>query len=109
MLAHLGHTVLQATSGDQALRILADQEVDVLLTDYAMPDMTGADLADAALTGWPDLKVIVVTGYAELPTGVTLRFPRLNKPFRQDDLAAALARLSFPPSETGKVVTLRPR
>ncbi|WP_206245808.1 hybrid sensor histidine kinase/response regulator [Novosphingobium terrae] len=109
MLSHLGHTVLNATSGAQALRLLAEHTVDVLLTDYAMPGMTGAELADAALAGWPDLKVVVVTGYAELPTGVTLRFPRLSKPFRQSDLEVALARLPRSPADPANVVDLRPR
>jgi PAS domain S-box-containing protein len=93
MLAHFGHTVLQASSGAQALQILAQNRVDLLVTDYAMPGMTGDDLADAARAGWPELPILIISGYAELPAGLTLRFPRLAKPFREEELAVAVTNL----------------
>lgn len=107
MLSDLGHTVLQASSGAQALQILARQKVDLLVTDYAMPDMTGSELADAVQAGSSDMRVLVISGYADLPAGVTLRFPRLAKPFRQVDLATAISQIRF--RSSANIVHLRDR
>jgi PAS domain S-box-containing protein len=92
MLEELGHEVLQAASGAHALRLLAEQDkVDLVLTDYAMPAMTGAQLADAIEQHSPGLPVLMVSGYAELPPGAVAHLPKLAKPFREDELARALA------------------
>jgi PAS domain S-box-containing protein len=91
MLEDAGHRVLTATSGRQALQLLAETRIDMLVTDFAMPEMTGAQLADAAQAGWPDLPVLMVSGYAELPEGAAAGVPRLAKPFRQEQLAQAVA------------------
>jgi len=48
MLAVMGRTDFAAASGADALQILAREQVDLLLTDFAMPQMSGHDLADAA-------------------------------------------------------------
>ena len=92
MLEELGHEVFQAGSGAQALRVLAEQPgFDIVLTDYAMPAMTGAQLADAIEKDRPGLPVLMVSGYAELPPGAVAHLPKLAKPFREDELARALA------------------
>ncbi|MCM8737052.1 response regulator [Azospirillum sp. A1-3] len=94
MLADLGHTVLEAGSGVEALELLrSGQAVDLLLTDYAMPGMTGVELAQAARTMAPDLPVLLATGYADLPEGVVADLPRLAKPYTQHQLAVATAKL----------------
>lgn len=86
MLEELGHTVFQASSGADALRLLEQGRVDLIVTDHAMPGMTGAQLADAIEERLPGLPVIIITGFAELPPHASRR-PRLDKPFRQADLA----------------------
>ncbi len=91
MLEELGHEVLQASSGKQALQILAHKEVDLVLTDYAMPEVTGAQLADAIQAGWPGVPIVMVSGYAELPPGLAADLPRLSKPFREDQLALSIS------------------
>lgn len=91
VLADMGHDVLQAHSGEEALALLEDHEVDILLTDYAMPRMNGGELAERALQANSDLRVIVASGYADLPDGKTLDVPRLSKPFTDSELAEALA------------------
>ncbi len=92
MLEELGHEVIQAESGAHALRLLAEQgTVDLVLTDYAMPAMTGAQLADAIEQDRPGLPILMVSGYAELPPGAVAHLPKLAKPFREDELARALA------------------
>ncbi|WP_395456448.1 response regulator [Azospirillum melinis] len=94
MLADLGHTVLEANSGSDALELLrSGQAVDLLLTDYAMPGMTGVELAQAARAAVPDLPVLLATGYADLPEGIVADLPRLAKPYTQAQLAMATSKL----------------
>jgi CheY-like chemotaxis protein len=60
----MGLTVLRAEDGAGALEILRDNpEVELLLTDIGMPNMTGWELAHAAKQQYPDLKVIYTSGY----------------------------------------------
>ena len=95
MLVDLGHSVSEAPSGERALQLLeGDAQFDVVITDYAMPVMTGLDLATKIKKIQPKMPVIIATGYAELPPQVTLGFPRLNKPYTQEQLAQALASVS---------------
>jgi CheY-like chemotaxis protein len=90
MLEELGHWVITATSGTQALDHLHREPVDLVISDQAMPGMTGAQLAEAIAEQWPDLRVILATGYAELPEGVGAGIPLLSKPFSLDELSAAI-------------------
>jgi PAS domain S-box-containing protein len=95
MLDDLGHTVVEAASGSEALKVLSqDIKVDVLITDYAMPGMTGLQLAEAVQRLRPDLPIILSTGYAETPSG-SLEVPRLSKPFCQQDLINAIDALEM--------------
>ena len=91
ILGDIGHEVLQAHSGPDALVQLAEHPVDLLLTDYAMPGMTGGELVAQAQAAHPGLIAIIVSGYADLPEGVDLDVPRLAKPFSDADLANIIA------------------
>jgi PAS domain S-box-containing protein len=92
MLQEFGHTVIEAMNGKEALAMLAaNPGIDVVVTDYAMPLMTGAQLVNEMASLWPGLPVVLATGYAELPTGETIKAIRLPKPFNEPDLARALA------------------
>lgn len=90
MLEDLGHTVFRASSGKDALRILETGDFDLVVTDHAMPGLTGAQLADTIEAIRPDLPVVIITGFAELPAHASRR-TRLDKPFRQAELAAVVA------------------
>jgi PAS domain S-box-containing protein len=91
MLEDLGHQVFQATSGAQALDLLREHpSVDVLITDHAMPVMTGAELATIIQGQFPSVPMVLATGYAELPPGVGASLTRLAKPFTQAELESAL-------------------
>jgi PAS domain S-box-containing protein len=90
-LTDMGHDVLQAESGPAALDLLAREQVDLLLTDYTMPKMTGAELIDKARESRPGLKAIIASGYASVPEGKALDVPRLAKPFSDRELAGAIA------------------
>jgi len=94
MLEDLGHTVLEATSGKDALDIIRRKGgIDLMITDQAMPLMTGSELAVAIRAEKPDLPIILATGYAELPPDADGGLPRLSKPFRQHQLADAIAKI----------------
>ncbi|HEY1934514.1 MAG TPA: PAS domain S-box protein [Acetobacteraceae bacterium] len=68
MLEDLGHTVHEANSGRQALEVLRrGTRIDLVITDQAMPRMTGMQLIAEIKTEWPDLPIVLATGYAELP------------------------------------------
>jgi PAS domain S-box-containing protein len=91
MLMDLGHKVVEASSGARALQVLGtDARFDVVVTDFAMPGMTGLDLAIKIRQIHPKLPIVLATGYAELPPRAALGFPRLGKPYTQKDLREAL-------------------
>jgi PAS domain S-box-containing protein len=95
MLEDLGHQVLVAGSGSEALALLAEHAVDLVITDYAMPQMTGLQLAHEIEARRPGLGVVIATGYAELPPGAREDIPRLAKPYSQAELARLLADFSL--------------
>ncbi len=94
MLDDLGHKVLEANSGAQALEILRNNDdIEVIVTDHAMPGMTGTELAARIAKEFPELKVLLATGYAELGEREGRGLSRLAKPYSQEELASAIARL----------------
>jgi PAS domain S-box-containing protein len=107
MLEDLGHTGIAAHSGKEALDLLAqDCSIQVVITDQAMPNMTGLQLAESICARWPDIYIILASGYAEISGGADRNLPKLAKPFSQSDLAAALRGLS-PKAKSNRVVRLR--
>ncbi|MFZ5782354.1 MAG: PAS domain S-box protein [Pseudomonadota bacterium] len=92
MLEDLGHTVLAATSGQQALALLERTSgIELVITDHAMPRMTGAELLTAIAGRHPRMPVILASGFAELPSGTEAGETRLAKPYDQQALANAIA------------------
>lgn len=97
MLEDLGHRPTEAMSGEEALALLeAGPLPDVVVTDHAMPHMTGAELAEKIVALYPDQKVILATGFAELPDGLEVDIPRLAKPFTQRLLNETIAKVVGP-------------
>jgi PAS domain S-box-containing protein len=87
MLEELGHTALSASSGKRALDLLSTvPKVDLIITDHAMPKMTGIQLARAVALERPELPIIIATGYAEMPEEGASGFLKLQKPFDLDHL-----------------------
>lgn len=100
MLEDIGHRVFEATSGQKALSILRREKgIGLVITDQAMPRMTGIELIGAINADWPGLPTILATGYAELPPETDPLQPRLAKPFRQHDLVQAVEQAMTEPSE----------
>jgi PAS domain S-box-containing protein len=92
-LSDLGHDTVEAADGDAALRVLEDDpSVRLMVADFAMPRMTGAELSERARAMRPDLPILLVTGYAELAK-LAAGIPVLHKPYRQADLAEQVAML----------------
>jgi CheY-like chemotaxis protein len=95
-LRGLNISVLQASDAMTALDVLATEahKIDVILTDVVLPGMNGRELVDKALSRWPALKVLFMTGYSRnaimhqgrLDLGVAM----LQKPFTQQDLMSKL-------------------
>jgi len=94
LLEDLGHDVIKASSGPAALDVLnSGKSIDLLITDYAMPGMTGVQLAEAARKLKPDLPILLATGYADLPARAKVELPRLSKPYQQKQLAERITAL----------------
>jgi CheY-like chemotaxis protein len=97
MLSDLGHEVAEAATGAAALDMLNgdDCKYDVMITDYAMPNLSGADFLREARTLCPGVPALIITGYAEAeairdrPDGVEV----LLKPFTPRKLELALSRI----------------
>ncbi|MEI7037821.1 response regulator [Fulvimonas yonginensis] len=103
MLADAGYTVREAPAGYVALQqAKSGVAFDVLVTDYAMPGMTGAELARQMRLLRPGLPILMITGYAALTDQEAGGWPRLAKPFKQIELADALSALL----NQGKVIPL---
>jgi PAS domain S-box-containing protein len=96
VLSDFGHKVVEAADGTDALRVLReDCGFDLLITDYAMPHLSGTDLLRAAQEICPEVPALIVTGYAEAeairdrPQHVEI----LQKPFTPEALEGAIAQL----------------
>lgn len=89
-LQEAGFNVLEASDGTTGVQALkSDQRIDVLLSDIKLPDIDGYQVAEAARTLRPGLKVILMTGYAPSPLPPTLQsvvYRVLQKPFSLETL-----------------------
>lgn len=97
LLEALGHCALQAADGSEGLGLLTDRgedgPIDILLVDYAMPGVTGPEVAHAARRAHPNIPIVIMTGYADARTLVEPVPPHvvlLKKPFNMQQLAGAL-------------------
>jgi signal transduction histidine kinase len=107
MLQELGHRVLVAPSGASAFDIIRqDPTLDLVITDHAMPGMTGMELAGRIRAVRPRLPIALATGYAQLPGGAPPDVPRIDKPFRLEDLASLIAALVEPENLPGRSPSL---
>jgi signal transduction histidine kinase len=94
MLRCDGHAVTETASADAALTVIEeDGAIDILVTDYAMPAMNGAELAAEAARRRPGLKTLLISGHPAALGDDTLRGAMLAKPFTQIALANRIAQL----------------
>jgi signal transduction histidine kinase/ActR/RegA family two-component response regulator len=105
MLRDLGHRVVEAEGGAEALVTLTVQsDVELVVTDYKMPRMDGAELARRVRATHPGMPILLISGYTGAADPIE-GLPRLNKPFGLAELADALRRATEQPDN---VVPLRP-
>jgi CheY-like chemotaxis protein len=110
ILQDLGHTVVQSSSGAEALEALrgGDCDYQLMISDYAMPHLSGTEFLRAAREICPHVPSLIVTGYAEedtiddRPEGVEI----LLKPFSAAKLEAAVARSCSGPARKARVASL---
>jgi signal transduction histidine kinase len=92
MLEDLGHVVTETYSATSALEILrTGAKIDLIVTDHAMPHMTGLELASIIREEWPWIPIVLASGYADLLNAGTVSIPRLAKPYHQSELASCIA------------------
>jgi CheY-like chemotaxis protein len=96
MLEDLGHKAVSAGSGQSAIAEMEKNVFDLLVTDQSMPNMTGADLIREAREKFPQIAVILATGYTDVPEETGGNVVRLGKPFSTEDLARALQQVRLP-------------
>jgi PAS domain S-box-containing protein len=90
MLEDLGHTVLEANSAREALELVRENKIDLVITDHAMPGTTGLQLAKMIREEKPAMPILLATGYAEIDPSAGINLPRIGKPFLQNDLKLAI-------------------
>lgn len=93
-----GYRVTTARDGHEALVVLSsDQHVDLLITDYLMPGMTGNELVQRARLARPDLAVLVMTGHGHIIASAESTWwageEHIEKPFLIGELRAAVENL----------------
>ncbi|MCU7647192.1 hybrid sensor histidine kinase/response regulator [Pseudomonas piscis] len=92
LLEDLGHRVVRAASGGEALETFAQHPgIDLMITDMAMPRMDGAQLVASVRQLRPQLPIVLATGYARHLGNEVVGLPRLVKPYTQAQLVAVVA------------------
>jgi CheY-like chemotaxis protein len=92
MLIDLGYDVVEFDRATEALTWLDGNQADLVVTDHLMPGMSGTDFARRLTAERPELRTLIVSGYADLEC-ISPDLPRLSKPFRMAELAEALVSL----------------
>jgi DNA-binding NtrC family response regulator len=96
-LSSRGHKVVGVSGAAEALELLARESFDLVLTDMKMPGMNGIDLTRAVRDRYPDIEVMMITGYATVESAVealkTGAEEYLTKPFTDEELFAAVERV----------------
>jgi response regulator RpfG family c-di-GMP phosphodiesterase len=91
------HHVLTALSGDDALKILSTSQVDIIITDQRMPQMTGVEFLEKVIESFPDPIRILLTGYADMSAVVDAVnkgkiFHYVTKPWNEEELDMTINR-----------------
>lgn len=93
VLRHAGYTVLSATSAEEALQILADEPVDVVISDHLLRGTTGTQVAVSMKQIRPNTPILILSGLTEAPEGMEYADVFLSKLEPPPVLLATVARL----------------
>jgi len=89
-----GYEVVGTTSGSNALRLLEEQQFDLVLTDLKMERVDGLEVLERTKYLYPDTEVIMITAYASIPSAVeTMKkgaYDYIAKPFKLDEVRKAV-------------------
>jgi CheY-like chemotaxis protein len=108
ILHELGYKVLEAGSGGAALDLIErEPKIDLMIADFAMPGMNGAEVARLAQAKRPTLPVLFVTGFADRTALAGISEAQIiSKPFIDDELARKV-RLALAEDDSKNVIRLR--
>lgn len=91
-----GFEVKLAKNGREGLKMMSEEKFDLVLTDLKMPDMDGIEVLRRIKEDWPEVEVIIITGYQTVDTAVRAiklgAFDYIEKPFTPDALMNAVAK-----------------
>lgn len=94
VLSPEGYDVRLASNAFEGIKMLEEEQFDVVLTDLKMPDMDGITVLETIKKRWPETQVIVITGYQTVDTAVKSiklgAFDYIEKPFTPDALLSAV-------------------
>ncbi len=92
VLEEEGYAIVTAEHGPEAMEILKNSDIDLIITDMRMPEMNGLQLLDAVRNGWPDIPVIIMTAHGSIEKAVEAMqkgaFTYIQKPFENNSLLA---------------------
>lgn len=97
LLSFDGHEVFVAKNAREALDLYATNKFDIVITDYAMPGMTGDKLAAVIKERSPDQPIVMITAFAEvLPNPLSGIDFLISKPFLLENLREAISKVMAP-------------
>ena len=99
VLSTAGYDVLAAASGEDALRILRRRDVDLVIADAFLPRFTGAQITNAIKSHDPQIRVVLLTGAPEPPSGLKADLVLIKGRAPAAFLAEIAAVLDRPPAE----------
>ena len=95
MISDLGHTVFEAGTAQGALEIAGAQQIDVMVTDIGLPDMSGAELIRLVAERWPAIRIVIISGTSRPPSkdwpDLDDQIEWITKPYDETDLERVLA------------------
>jgi DNA-binding NtrC family response regulator len=110
-LGRYGAEAITAQSGEEALRLLAENQYDIALIDLRLPDFDGIDLVSRIKELWPEIEIIVITGYSSVTKAVEATkagaFYFVEKPVNYDELLILIGKALERREQTTEIKHLR--
>jgi DNA-binding NtrC family response regulator len=108
-----GYDITTVNSGLKALDLVKDQDIDIIFTDYKMPEFNGLELLAAVKQYKPEIEVIIVTGYGSMESAIQAMkfgsYDYLQKPFKLEHLKLIIDRITEEKKVKDKAALVRKR